>query len=181
MKMRTVLWRREAIGEEWTSYLRLSCIPCGCYRLHIWARFVVWLTAISNCPWLGRYPTASICSTMDYLSSNNLQIFREKSRTFCGSVKIPLNKICYKELPNNLRQFNEKNVTILLDFFCSEGYLRLDPEYYVPALILRSAVPQGLYLGGELLYFNPKRPVVCLYGRYRLEVARKFFADNDNR
>ena len=54
---------------------------------------------------------------MNNLSSNDLQIFREKSRTFCGSVKIPLDKICHEELPYNPRQFNEKNVTTLLGFF----------------------------------------------------------------
>ncbi|KAL2047106.1 hypothetical protein N7G274_001125 [Stereocaulon virgatum] len=118
---------------------------------------------------------------MDNLSSNDLQIFREKSRTFCGSVKIPLDKICHEELPNNPRQFNEKNVTTLLDFFRSEGCLRLDPEHYVPALISRSAVPRGLHPGGEPPRFNPEHPVVCLHGRHRLEAARKFFTGHENR
>ncbi len=113
------------------------------------ARFGVRLIAIRRCPPTRRYPKAWTCSTMDNLSSNDLQIFREKSRTFCGSVKIPLDKICHEELPHNPRQFNEKNVTTLLDFFRSEGCLRLDPENYVPALISRSAVPRALHPGGE--------------------------------
>ncbi len=118
---------------------------------------------------------------MENLLSNDLQIFREKSRIFCGSVKIPLDKICYKEFLNNPRQFNKKDVTILLDFFRSEGNLRLDPEYYVPTLISRSAGPRGLYPGGEPLRFNPEYPIVCLYGRYRLKITRKFFTGDENR
>ncbi len=118
---------------------------------------------------------------MDNLSSDDLQIFREKSRTFCGSVKIPLDKIRHEELPNNPRQFNENNVTTLLDFFRSEGCLRLDPEHHVPALISRSAVPPDLRPGGEPPRFDPQHPVVCLHGRHRLEAARKFLTGNENR
>jgi len=145
------------------------------------ARVVVRLIAIRKCPRTRRYPKACTCSTMENLSSNDLQIFREKSRTFCGSVKIPLDKICHEELPNNPRQFNKKDVTTLLDFFRSEDCLRLDPEHYVPALISRSAVPRGLHPGGEPPRFNPEHPVVCLHGRHRLEAARKFFTGDENR
>jgi len=144
------------------------------------ARVIVRLTAIRKCPRTRRYPKAYICSTMENLLSNDLQIFREKSRTFYGSVKIPLDKICYEELPNNPRQFN-KDVTTLLDFFRSEDCLRLDPKHYVPALISRSTVPRGLHLGGEPLRFNPEHPIVYLHGRYRLEAARKFFTGDENR
>ena len=145
------------------------------------ARVIVRLIVLRGCPRTGRYSKACIYSAMDNVSSNDLQIFREKSRTFCGSVKIPLDKICYEELPNNPRQFNEKNITILLGFFRSDGCLRLDPEYYVPALISRSALPRGLYLGVEPLYFYPEHPIVCLYGRYRLEAARRFLTGDESR
>lgn len=168
-------WRRENIVPA--PFLR----PLWMLSAPHMARFVVRLIAIRKCPRTGRYPKACTCSTMDNLSSNDLQIFREKSRTFCGSVKIPLDKICHEELPNNPRQFNEKNVTTLLDFFRSEGCLRLDPEHYVPALISRSAVPRGLHPGGEPPRFNPEHPVVCLHGRHRLEAARKIFTGDEDR
>ena len=145
------------------------------------ASVVVRLIAIRKCPRIGRLFKACICSTMDSLTSNDLQIFREKSRTFCGSVKVPLDKICHEERPNNLRQFNKKNVTKLIDSFRSEDCLRLDPEHHVPALIPRSAAPQGLRLGGEPPHFDPEHPVICLHGRHRLEAARKFFTGTENR
>ena len=145
------------------------------------ARVVVRLIVLRRCPRTGRYSKACTYSAIDNVSSNDLQIFREKSRTFCGLVKIPLDKICYKELPNNPRQFNEKNVTTLLGFFRSDGCLRLDPEHYVPALISRSALPRGLYLGVEPPHFYPEHPVVCLHGRYRLEAARRFLTGDESR
>ena len=153
-------------------YLRLSSVLYGCYRLYI-----VQLITIYKCP----RTSACICSTMDSLTSDDLQIFREKSRMFCGSVKIPLDKICHEELPNNPRQFNEKDVTMLLGFFRSEGCLRLDPKNHVPALISWSAVPQGLHSGGEPPHFSPEHPVICLRGRRRLEAARRFFTGDQNR
>ncbi len=54
---------------------------------------------------------------METLSTKDLQIFREKSRTFCGSFRIPLNKLKHEKLPNNLRQLNGKNVARLLEVF----------------------------------------------------------------
>ena len=145
------------------------------------ARFIIRLIAIRKSPRTGQYPKACTCCTIDNLLSNDLQIFREKSRTFYGSVKIPLDKICHKVLPNNPRQFNKKDVTTLLDFFHSEGCLRLDPEHHVPALISRSAVPRGLHPGGEPPRFNPEHPVICLHGRHRLEAARNFFTGDEDR
>ena len=145
------------------------------------APITVRLIAIRNCPQNGRQLTACTCCTMYNLTSNDLQIFREKNRTFCGSVKIPFDQICYEELPSNPREFNEKKVTTLLGFFRSEGCLRLDPKHHVPALISWPAAPQGLYPGGEPPHFNPKHSVVCLHGRHRLEAAGKFFTGDENR
>ena len=121
------------------------------------------------------------CSTMNNLSADDLQIFREKRRTFRGSVKIPVDKICREESLNNPRQFNKKNVTTSLDFSRSEGCLRLEPEHHTPALISQSAVPQGLHLGGEPPHFNLERPVICMHGRHHLETAQNLLIGNDNR
>ncbi|KAK9311467.1 hypothetical protein V1524DRAFT_41087 [Lipomyces starkeyi] len=47
---------------------------------------------------------------MEGLSAKDLQIFREKSRAFIGSVRIPLDKLQHEELPDNPRQPDDKNI-----------------------------------------------------------------------
>ena len=171
-----VVGRSQGIGQEAPFVLPLWML----YGADM-APIITRLIAIREGPRSKRKSRACTCSTMNNLTSRDLQISREKSRTFCGSVKIPLDKICHEELPNNTRQFNEKNVTTLLGFFRSEGCLRLDPEHHVPALVSRSAVPQGVTPGGEPPRFDPEYPVVCLHGRHRLEAARKFLVGNEDR
>lgn len=117
---------------------------------------------------------------METLSGRDLQIFREKSRAFCGSVKIPLDKLRGEELPHNPRQFDEKNVTRLLDIFNKDDCQRREPDNHVPVLIPRSALPEGpLRVGVDLQLFNPDYPLTYLHGRHRLEAARKFLSGND--
>jgi hypothetical protein len=81
---------------------------------------------------------------MESLSAKDLQIFREKARAFCGTVKIPIDKLQHKKLPDNPRQFDEENMARLLDVFHNEGYYRRESNNYMPALIFRSALPEGL-------------------------------------
>lgn len=100
---------------------------------------------------------------------------------FCGSVKVPLDKICHEERLNNLRQFNKKNVMKLIDSFHSEDCLRLNSEHHISALIPQSAAPQGLHLGGELSHFDSEHPVICLHRRHHLEAVWKFFTGTENR
>ena len=78
---------------------------------------------------------------MDNLSSNDLHMFQDKSQIFYSSIKISFNKIYHEEPLSDLHHFNKKNITILLDIFCLEGCLRLNPKYYIPDIISRSAVP----------------------------------------
>ncbi len=119
---------------------------------------------------------------MDSLSAKDLQIFREKSRTFCGSVKIPLDKLQHEELPENPRQFDKKNVARLLDDFRREGCQRREPDNHVPVLISRSALPEGLLrVSDDFQLFQPEHPLTYLDGRHRLEAARKFFTDRNSR
>ncbi len=70
---------------------------------------------------------------MESLSTKDLQVFREKSRTFCGSFQIPLDKLQAEELPENLRQRNDKDIARLLNEFSAEDQ-RLEPENHVLAL-----------------------------------------------
>ena len=122
---------------------------------------------------------------MENLSTKDLQIFREKSRTFCGSFQIPLDKLECEKLPNNPRQLDEKNVARLLDVFRKDDCQPREPENHVPALVSRSALPQNSRSGGvggvfeEPQWFLPKSPLRVLHGRHRLEAARKFLKGAD--
>ncbi len=123
--------------------------------------------------------------TMETLSAKGLQIFREKSRTFCGSFRISLDKLEYEKLPNNPRQLDEKNVARLLNVFRAEDCQPREPENHVPTLVSRSALPQDSRSGGvggvfeEPQWFLPKSPLRVLHGRHRLEAARKFLQGAD--
>ncbi len=119
---------------------------------------------------------------MEGLSATDLQIFREKSRAFIGSVKIPLDKLRHEELPENPRQRDEKNVTRLLGIFQSPevGCQRRDSDNHVPVLIPRSALPsRPLGVDNDFQLFNPDHSLTLLHGRHRIEAARKFFTGND--
>lgn len=167
-------WRRESIVLA--SFVRLLWMLSTSHM----TRFVVRLIAIRKCPRTRRYFKACTCS-MNNLLSNDLQIFREKSRTFCDSIKISLDKIRHEELFNNSRQFNKKNVTTLLDFFRSKNCLRLNLEHYVLALISRFATSRDLHLEEESSRFNFEHLVICLHERHRLEAMRKFFTRDENK
>jgi hypothetical protein len=108
------------------------------------------------------------------LLAKDLQIFWEKARAFCGSVKIPLDKLQPEALPENPRQFDEENAERLLRIF-REDCQRWEPDNHVPVLISRSALPDGPL--GDIL--NPEYPLIYLHGRHRLEAASRFFNGND--
>jgi hypothetical protein len=117
---------------------------------------------------------------MESLSAKDFQIFREKARAFCGTVKIPIDKLQHEELPDNPRQFDEENVARLLDVFHKEGCYRRESDNHVPALISRSGLPEGLIgADDDLQLFNPDRSLIYLHGRHRLEAGRRFLTGND--
>lgn len=115
---------------------------------------------------------------MESLSTKDLQVFREKSRTFCGSFQIPLDKLQAEELPDNLRQRNDKDIARLLNEFSAEDQ-RLEPENHVLALVSRSALPQLSRPSGNIFeesqWFIPESTLQVLRGGHLLEAARKFF------
>jgi len=78
---------------------------------------------------------------MKSLSTKDLQVFREKSRTFCESFQIPLDKLQAEKLSDNLRQRNDKNIARLLNEFSAKDQ-RLESENHVLALVSRFALPQ---------------------------------------
>jgi hypothetical protein len=55
--------------------------------------------------------------TIENLSATDLEIFREKSRAFCGSFNIPLDKFERPGLTDSLRQFDNNTLTIALLHF----------------------------------------------------------------
>lgn len=113
------------------------------------------------------------------LTAKDLQIFREKARAFCGSVKIPLDKLQPEALPENPRQFDEENAKRLLRIF-REDCQRWEPDNHVPVLISRSTLPEHqLGAGDNLQLLNPEYPLTYLHGRHRLEAASRFFTGND--
>jgi len=81
---------------------------------------------------------------MENLSANDLSTFREKSRTFRGTFKISLDKLQHEERRDDVRQFDEENVSRLVDVFRGEGCLRRDAEHHVEGLISRFSLPEGL-------------------------------------
>jgi hypothetical protein len=117
---------------------------------------------------------------MESLSTKDLEIFREKARAFCGSVKIPLDKLRHEELPDNPRQLDDKNVARLLDVFQKRGCQPREPDNHVPALISRSALPEvRVRADGDFQLFDPDQPLTYLHGRHRLEAARQFLTGNE--
>ena len=61
---------------------------------------------------------------MENLSVKDLQVIREKSKTFCGAFQIALDKLEYEGLFSNSRQRDGKNVTRLLNVFRAEDCQR---------------------------------------------------------
>ena len=113
---------------------------------------------------------------MENISAKDLQIFREKSRTFCGTFRIPPDKLQPEKLPKTPRQRDGKNVARLLDVFRREECQRRGPENKVLTLVSQSVAPQVGSHGGvgakeEPPLFVPETPLQILYGAHRLEAA----------
>ena len=125
---------------------------------------------------------------MDRMGENDS--LREKSKAYCGTVKIPLYLLKHEGPEQNPRQLNAKNVNRLLRIFELEGCLRLETENHIPALVSQEML---IYLlstvqGEEaklkkwnehLLFFQPFEALTILHGRHRLEAARKFLRYHD--
>ena len=118
---------------------------------------------------------------METVSTDELQILREKSRTFCGTFKIPLSKLEPEDIPVNPRQPDQRNVANLVERFGLEDCKQLKRDHYVPALISSADLPPGGQhsLFEEPQFFDPPRPLICLDGTHRLEAAGQFLAGDD--
>jgi hypothetical protein len=119
---------------------------------------------------------------MGDVSDSDLQILREKSRTFLGAFKIPLSKLRLEDIPQNPRQRDDKNVSNLIETFDLARCKKLQSEQnYVSALISRTDLPQGNRYNAfdEPQYFDPPQPLICLEGEHRLKAADKFLAGEE--
>jgi hypothetical protein len=117
---------------------------------------------------------------MEGFSALDLQVFQEKSRTFCGSVKVPLGKLQHEEIPEKPRQTDQKNIERLVGVFGGEGCWRLDPDNHIEGLIPLSDVSEIHPTTANLFpLYNPSSPLKYLNGHHRIEAARKFLTGND--
>jgi hypothetical protein len=117
---------------------------------------------------------------METLSKRDIQIIREKSRAFRGSVRIPLEKLQHEDPPLNPRQQDDKNISRLVESFRRDGCYRLEPGNHVPVLISESELPKELSHDNEALpLYNPKKPLTFLHGRHRIEAAREFLTEGE--
>ena len=69
---------------------------------------------------------------MEDIIDFDLQVFQEKSRAFCGSVKVSLENLAH-EVSENPRQLDHENVLSLMRKFREDDCLRLEPEHSVSA------------------------------------------------
>ena len=121
------------------------------------------------------------------LSATDLQIFREKSRAFLCTVRIPLDKLRCENLfedPDITRQEDEKNIARLVKIFANDCD-RLDPNNHVRVLIPRSAIAEEtltslrVRAGDDYPLYNPDNVLPFLEGRHRIEAARRSLTGND--
>ena len=114
--------------------------------------------------------------------SKDIRILQEKSRTFCGAFKIPLDKLACEDLPDNPRQISEKNAVRLLNRFELHQCDRLEPRNYVSAFIPLDKVPSippAYKLYDEPQFLSPDCPLICVHGQHRLLAARLYLEASD--
>lgn len=118
---------------------------------------------------------------MKGLAEKDLKLFREKARAFRQSVKVPLNKLQYEELPNNPRQFDESNAARLLNIFQKTGCYPRESDNHVPVLISSADLPElPRNSDSDLPLLDPDHSLIYLHGRHRIEAARRFLSLSGN-
>ncbi len=119
---------------------------------------------------------------MKSLSIKDLQIFREKSRMFCESFQISLDKLQAEKLFENLRQRNDKNIARLLNKFSVKDQ-RLEPENHMLALVSWFALSQFSRSSDNIFeesqWFILKSTLQVLCEEHLLKAMRKFFKESN--
>ncbi len=114
---------------------------------------------------------------------NDLNIFREKSQTFRESFKIFLDKLQHEKHRDNMRQFNKKNVSRLMNVFRAEDCLRRDIEHHMLTLIFRFSLSKDLTQTDDILsessLFNSEQMIIYLHEKHHLKATWWFLIEND--
>lgn len=114
---------------------------------------------------------------------NDLNIFREKSWTFRESFKISLDKLQHEKHRDNVCQFNEKNVSRLINVFRAEDCLRRDIKHHMSTLIFRFSLSKDLTWTDDVLsessLFNSEQMIIYLHERHHLKATWWFLIEND--
>jgi len=117
---------------------------------------------------------------MEGLTAEDFRIFREKSRAFCGVVKIPLDKLQLEEIPDKPRKDAKEKVASLVNTFQMDRLRRRESDSYVHVLISGLTLPEILPTAdGDLPLFIPQYPLRCLDGHRCIEAARQFLHGED--
>lgn len=114
------------------------------------------------------------------------EVARERSKTYRGTAKIPLNQIMIH------CELDPKNVTRLSRVFEKEGCRRLDMRNHVTALVselhLADALNSAGLDAGTLMTIQPGEypflqflpgQIRCLHGRHRLEAGKIILAQSE--
>lgn len=119
---------------------------------------------------------------MKSLSIKDLQIFQEKSRMFCESFQISLDKLQAEKLFENLRQRNDKNIARLLNKFSVKDQ-HLELENHVLTLVSWFALFQfnrsSNNIFEESKWFISKSTLQVLREEHLLKATRKFFKESN--
>jgi hypothetical protein len=108
-------------------------------------------------------------------SELDLLLFRERSRTFCGSFKVPLDSLQHEDSDVLIRQEQEPHIQELVRIYKNEGCWPLDAINHADALIpISDASCLPKLDGNQLAPLLPNKPLQCLNGYYRIEAARRF-------
>ena len=117
---------------------------------------------------------------MNNLSVRDLWVFQEKSRIFCESFQISLNKLEHEDLSDNLRQCDDKNVTRMLNIFCTESCQCWESENHVSVLVSLFTLSQVCCsIFKELQQFVLKASLQVLHERHCLKVRCRFLKETD--
>lgn len=117
---------------------------------------------------------------------NAQQLGLQAERKRLGYAKVKLADLTFPDKVRNgiTRPLESKNVIRLERVFELEGVLRLLPEHYIagltPAGIGQSRLSQTRGDQAlEILDLGPDIKIRCLYGRHRIEAAKRVLAHDD--
>ncbi|KAI4086635.1 MAG: hypothetical protein L6R37_008399, partial [Teloschistes peruensis] len=121
---------------------------------------------------------------------HNDEIFHEKYRAFCGSVKYPLEYLVGEQNHVDPRALDRKNIKRLIGNFKLEGCNRLELDNHVPVLTSKEQLERIIRTlpkaESQIRDYRQEPPkassaesLTYLHGKHRIEAARKFLIAGD--